>query len=684
ATRCRYPCMTDLVNVHQFHEKGVSNYSTMLLREDLDLLVLGAREAVYALDLKDISKKLASKDECKNKGKDPETECLNYIRILHKMEDDRMYVCGTNAFDPDHMSYYGKLTLQKKQDDGKGKCPFDPFQRYASIMVDNNLYSATSMNFLGSEPVLMRSSPVSIRTEFKSSWLNGKIDKSEEGDDDKVYLFFSETAVECDCYNKLVVSRVARVCKGDLGGQRTLQKKWTSFLKARLDCPVLDSQLPYIIQDTYLWCDPQQHWKECLFYAIFTPQADTSDLSAVCAYRVSDISRVFAEGKYKTPVPVETSFVKWVMYSGDVPVPRPGATLDLPDRTLQFIKDKPLMDQAIQPIDNKPLLVQRGSAFTRIIVNEVQAADGNKYKVMFIGTGTMLKAVNYDGEMFIIEEMQLFQLPEEIKILKSSNVTGQIYAGSDYGAVQIPLASCYRSSSCMDCVLARDPYCDSVLFSDPVKPIDRSIWTGGNMKLSCPAPSNLAKTTWERDNQPLNPSARLQLLQDGLLILNASDSDGGRYRCQSVERSKTEEYTTTVAEYQVSITSDKDRHILFPEAQKDGPSVAGLQAVVALLVVALLILLAWNFYKGHIPLPWNCGKKNSEQSQESHEERGLNSSVTFQEVQRPVPVEDKPLVSGRDSGSNNNHSGRAAEISAAGEETVNLPSLQYIDDDSEI
>lgn len=62
-------------------------------------------------------------------------------------------------------------------------------------------------------------------------------------------------------------------------------------------------------------------------------------------------------------------------------------TLDLPDRTLQFIKDKPLMDQAIQPIDNKPLLVQRGSAFTRIIVNEVQAADGNKYKVMFIGTG---------------------------------------------------------------------------------------------------------------------------------------------------------------------------------------------------------------------------------------------------------------------------------------------------------
>lgn len=38
-------------------------------------------------------------------------------------------------------------------------------------------------------------------------------ERSDSGDDDKVYLFFSETAVECDCYSKLVVSRVARVCK---------------------------------------------------------------------------------------------------------------------------------------------------------------------------------------------------------------------------------------------------------------------------------------------------------------------------------------------------------------------------------------------------------------------------------------------------------------------------------------
>ena len=37
---------------------------------------------------------------------------------------------------------------------------------------------------------------------------------------------------------KSVFSRVARVCKNDVGGTRSLNAKWTSFLKARLNCSV--------------------------------------------------------------------------------------------------------------------------------------------------------------------------------------------------------------------------------------------------------------------------------------------------------------------------------------------------------------------------------------------------------------------------------------------------------------
>ncbi|XP_061588059.1 semaphorin-4E [Cololabis saira] len=737
-------------NALRFREEGVFNYSSMLLREDLGLLVLGSREAVFALDLKDISNKIASVewkvsqqqvDDCKHKGKDPETECKNYIRILHKMEDGRMYVCGTNAFDPEckYMSYAGgSLTFEGAAEDGKGKCPFDPFQNYASIMVDDSLYSATSMNFLGSEPVLMRNSEASLRTEFKSSWLNEPIfasmahmpesEQSDDGDDDKVYLFFSEAAVECDCFNKLVVSRVARVCKGDQGGERTLQRKWTSFLKTRMDCPVLDSQLPYLIQDSYRWCDLRLNWKDCIFYTIFTPQSDTSDLSAVCAYRVSDISKVFSSGKYKTPVPVETSFVKWVMYSGEVPVPRPGAcinnearsegitqTLDLPDRTLQFIKDKPLMDQAIQPIGGRPVLMRRGATFTRITVTQVEDADGEMSHVMFIGTeaGTVLKAVNYDGEMFIIEEVHVFQSPEPIKNLKFSNVTGQLYAGSDLGAAQMPLATCERSLTCWDCVLARDPYCgwDSVdgrcvflsssqrqliqsvkkvdvSLCPPVErtePVIRSIWPGGNLKLSCPSPSNLAKVSWEQDKKALTPSTRLQLQQDGLLILNASVNQAGLYRCLIVEHFKDKEYTTVGAEYQVQIDPrgpGKGGDVLNPQAQTDGPSVAGLQAGVGLLLIFLLALLGWNFYKGHLPLP--CIKKKEQQSQQKLDREAQSSKVTYRDG---VTAENKHLVSDTPhSGSNNNHAGGGGPLPDSDNDgpAVNLPSMQYIDDESEI
>lgn len=57
----------------------------------------------------------------------------------------------------------------------------------------------------------------------------------------------------------------------------------------------------------------------------FLSDRDSSDYSAVCVYSMHDIQQVFTEGKFKTPVTVETSFVKWVMFSGDLPAPRPGA-----------------------------------------------------------------------------------------------------------------------------------------------------------------------------------------------------------------------------------------------------------------------------------------------------------------------------------------------------------------------
>lgn len=62
---------------------------------------------------------------------------------------------------------------------------------------------------------------------------------------------------------------------------------------------------------------------------------------------------------------------------------------DLPDKTLQFIRDRPLMEEAVRPLTGGPLLVKKGALLTRIVVDSVLALDRERYSVMFIGTGKL-------------------------------------------------------------------------------------------------------------------------------------------------------------------------------------------------------------------------------------------------------------------------------------------------------
>ncbi|KAM9848737.1 semaphorin-4E isoform 1-T3 [Aulostomus maculatus] len=764
-----------------FREEGIFNYSTMLMRDDLGVLLLGAREAVYALDINNISLRKAAvywrvteekQRECKYKGKHAEVECRNYIRTLHKVNHTSTYVCGTNAFSPicDYMTFAnGQLRLEGKQEEGKGKCPFDPFQRYSSLMVGSDLYSATSINFLGSEPVVLRSSNLALRTEFKSSWLNepnfvymdsvGESLNSPDGDDDKVYLFFSENAMEYDFYSKVTVSRVARVCKGDMGGQRTLQRKWTSFLKARLDCSLPEPSLPPIVQDVFLL--KHDDWRKSVFYAVFTPQSSFSQVSVVCAYSVSAIRDIFNEGKFKTPVAVETSHVKWVMYTGEVPVPRPGAcinnkaremgmnrSLDLPDKTLQFIRDRPLMDEAVRPLTGGPLLVKRGALLTRIVVDNVQALDGETYAVMFIGTenGYVQKAVNYAGEMIIIEEIQLYKTPEPINILRLSSHKGQVFAGSEFGAVQMPVSNCSRHDTCVDCILARDPYCawdfsiarcssihsssslnnaiQSLKEGDasqcpepvPLEAVDFTLVPENNIQLPCQRHSNLAQVLWRFSDRILHSNNKYYIYSGGLLILNTSELDAGLYTCDSVERINSRTYNRTVAVYHLQLYSGPgvggsttpgnevknssdyahtnvpgqepqgdDGDLLSPETQSDTGRITRLEVAVALLSLLCLSLVGvifWFWCRGHL----QCFKF----TQSSHESDVKRQSAEYMHIHNKTSeIQFVGPESGGPCSANNNHS--AVDFKGNGQHhftpMANISSLDglgYINDESEI
>ncbi|CAK6955937.1 semaphorin-4D [Scomber scombrus] len=594
------------LDLMEFSEPGIFNYSTLLLSEKKDALYVGAREAVFELSKKNVTIRNNKVQwtvaevpmmMCTLKGKSKERDCLNYIRVLQVVDDERLYVCGTHAFQPqcDYLNL-ADFSLAGRAEDGRGKCSFDPSQSFTTVMVDGELYSGTAYNFLGSEPIISRYSPSQslLRTEYSTSWLNepsfvfadvireGK--NRADGEDDKIYYFFTEVSVEYEFFGKLLIPRVARVCKGDLGGQRTLQKKWTSFLKAKLVCSMPELNFVFnVVHDVFILKGAD--WRDTVIYGVFTSQWGNVGLSAVCAYNMTAVEEVFSKGKYMQKATVEQSHTKWVRYNGITPSPRPGAcinnlmrqqnissSLHLPDKTLQFVKDHPLLEDPVLPIGNGPRLITKDVNYTQIVVERVRALDNNIYDVIFTGTdkGVLHKSVVFDGEVHIVEEIQLLKNSEPIKNLLLSSETRSLYAGSDSGVVQSPTASCGRYLSCDDCVLARDPYCAwdpqtaacINIIDIPSQRLRKLIQSlngdadkcpsvpdvslkyyqhvkvkqGSSAELPCLVNSNHAQVMWKFNGSALTEASRFHLIgENGLLIYSVAQEDQGHYECWSVE-----------------------------------------------------------------------------------------------------------------------------------------------------
>lgn len=88
---------------------------------------------------------------------------------------------------------------------------------------------------------------------------------------------------------KVVYSRVARVCKNDIGGQLIHKDNWSTFVKARLNCS-MPGEYPFYyneIQSTYYLK------KENIMYATFSTPSNSITGSAVCAFNLSAINAAF-------------------------------------------------------------------------------------------------------------------------------------------------------------------------------------------------------------------------------------------------------------------------------------------------------------------------------------------------------------------------------------------------------
>ncbi|KAG8577067.1 hypothetical protein GDO81_010053 [Engystomops pustulosus] len=484
-------------------------FQTLLLDEERSRLFLGAKDYIYMLNLVDVNKNIRKihwpatqdrEDFCKLAGKDENEECANFIKVLHHYNKTHIYACGTGAFHP--LCGYIELGSNKEEivfkldtqnlESGRLKCPFDPHPPFASIMTGAKFFGAYS------------------------------IPDTYNPDDDKIYFFFREASPEGSASEKTIFSRVGRVCKNDIGGQRSLINKWTTFLKARLVCsiPGPDGGDTYFdeLQDVFLL--PTKDERNPVVYGIFTTTSSIFKASAVCVYSMADIRGVF-NGPYAHK---ESPDHKWVQYDGRIPYPRPGT----------------------------------------------------------VYVGTVLKVISvakgiWNMEEVLLEELQIFKNPSPITNIELSIKQHQLYITSPDGLVQLSPHRCDTyGKACTDCCLARDPYCawdgnacsryiptlkrrsrrQDVKNGDPLTqcwdvddktvneaPEEKVIFgvESNSTFLECVPKSQQASIRWfiqhtgEERQEEITSDDRVIKTEYGLLIRSLQKKDSGTYYCKAQE-----------------------------------------------------------------------------------------------------------------------------------------------------
>jgi len=463
----------------------IDHFSVSL--RDGDKLLVAGRNVLYKLDIKTFKVEQSlvwtsteqDKSVCLVKGKSDDF-CQNYIKVLKKYENDsgRYLVCGTNAYKPvcrDYVEDSGSF-LMTNEVKGVGKCPYSPLHNSTAVLVGDRLYAGTTADYQGVDPLIYRDP---LRTlQFDPSIFNNPSFVGSFNHDQFVYFFFREGAVEYMNCGKSVFSRVARVCKNDQGGTRSLNKKWTSFVKARINCSV-PGNFPFyfdeiqdispIIQGNY----GQENGSQ-IVYAVFNTPPNSIGGSAVCAYSLNSINNVF-DGQFKEQRSPSDNWLP--VNSHNVPEPRPGSctnnSLGLSDANMNFIKTHPLMNEAVAPFFPGPLLVRTGLnvGLTCIGVDsQVVTPDGTLYDVLFIGTksGNLLKTVNSvtakvrstAPKPVIIEEIEALDGPAtSIHVVNNKKGPGHIIIMSATEVRSFPLYRCGKAASCSECVALQDPYC---------------------------------------------------------------------------------------------------------------------------------------------------------------------------------------------------------------------------------
>uniref|UniRef100_A0A5F8HK07 Semaphorin 5B n=1 Tax=Monodelphis domestica TaxID=13616 RepID=A0A5F8HK07_MONDO len=456
--------------VSNFTYPGVQDFSHLALDPSRNQLIVGARfltslsfqdyfwtyhgdAFLFLLQATEWSSNEETRKSCQSKGK-TEEECQNYVRVLI-VSGRKVFTCGTNAFSPvcSSRQVRGNLSRTIEKINGVARCPYDPRHNSTAVISEQGeLYAATVIDFSGRDPAIYRSlgSGPPLRTaQYNSKWLNEPNFVAAYDIGLFAYFFLRENAVEHDC-GRTVYSRVARVCKNDVGGRFLLEDTWTTFMKARLNCS-RPGEIPFYYNELQsAFHLPEQD----LVYGVFTTNVNSIAASAVCAFNLSAISQAFNGFMGLSTFYAQCGTLRDV-----------GPNENLTERSLQDAQRLFLMSEVVQPVTPDPCITQDSVRFSHLVVDLVQGKD-TLYHVLYIGTesGTILKALSTASRSLrgcYLEELQV--LPpgrreplRSLRILHSARV---LFVGLSDGVLRIPLERCATYRTQGECLGARDPYC---------------------------------------------------------------------------------------------------------------------------------------------------------------------------------------------------------------------------------
>ncbi|XP_034728160.1 semaphorin-6A [Etheostoma cragini] len=428
-------------------------------------LYIAARDHIYTVDTDTansdeilFSKKLTWKskqadvDTCRMKGKHKD-ECHNFIKVLLQQNDDTLFVCGTNAFNPCCRTY--KMdTLEAVGEDisGMARCPYDAKHANVALFADGKLYSATVTDFLAIDAVIYRSlgdSPTLRTVKHDSKWLKEPYFVQAVDYGDFIYFFFREIAMEYNTMGKVVFPRVARVCKIDQGGSpRVLEKQWTSFLKSRLNCSI----------------PGDSHFYFNILQAV-------TDVIHINGRDV--VMATFSTPYNRYPEEQETPGT----CAGTPSMEKYKVSNEFPDDILNFIKMHPLMDEAVPSIANRPWFLKTMVRYRLThIVADNEAGPYKNHTVVFLGSekGIIVKFLanmnsGFLNDSLFLEELNVYN-PDKCSIdgVDDKRIIGMhidskshaLWVAFSSCVVKVPLSRCERHGRCKKfCIAARDPYC---------------------------------------------------------------------------------------------------------------------------------------------------------------------------------------------------------------------------------